>query len=151
MRRFATAIPVGIEPIAHELLVEARLLGALDVSVDRPEARRIRREHFVAQDDRAIHLAEFKFRIGDDDAALACMLGSTVVDRKREILNSIGIFKTDELSRLIKADVLVVIADLCLRGRCEDRFGQARRIHQPCRKLDAANCTRLLVVLYARA
>ena len=112
MRRFATAVPVGIEPIAHELLVEARLLGALDVGIDRPETRRIRREHFVAQDDRAIHLAEFEFRIGDDDAALACMLGSTVVDCKREILDSVGVIKTDELSRLVEADVLVVIADL---------------------------------------
>ena len=35
MRRFATAVPVDIEPIAHELLVEARLLGALDVGIDR--------------------------------------------------------------------------------------------------------------------
>ena len=34
------------------------------------------------------------------------MLGSTVIDRKREILDSIGIFETDELSRLIEACLL---------------------------------------------
>ena len=40
------------------------------ILVGGPEPRAVGREHFVDQDDFAVDLAEFEFRVGDDDAAL---------------------------------------------------------------------------------
>src|SRR5437764_889320 len=47
-------VPPGARrPIAHVLLVERRLRAARRVAVGRPEARRVGREHLVANDDAA--------------------------------------------------------------------------------------------------
>src|SRR5438045_7427947 len=58
-----------------------RSAAARLILVSRPEAGGIRREDLVDQDQLSIALPEFKFRIGDDDAALAG-------DRKSTRLNS---------------------------------------------------------------
>lgn len=71
LRRLARAVPIGIEPITHELLVEACLALSRLIGILRPEARGIRREHLIGQGERAIDRAEFELGIGDDDAMLA--------------------------------------------------------------------------------
>src|SRR5437764_5480622 len=72
-------------PVAHVLLVEARLTVAGLVAVRRPEARRVGREHLVAEDDRAVGAAaELELGVGEDDPALARMVGGRGVDRERE-------------------------------------------------------------------
>src|SRR5438128_1257424 len=53
----AAGAALRVEIIAQRLLVEARLRLAGLVGIDRPEARGIRRHHFVDQDDAAVPVA----------------------------------------------------------------------------------------------
>ncbi len=61
----------------------ARPPGAYDRQ--RPEARRIRRQHFVGQRDLAVDHPEFELRIGDDDAARPGVVRGLLVDRERQV------------------------------------------------------------------
>jgi hypothetical protein len=65
-------VPVQrFEIVAHELFVEGRRAAADTVRVDRPEARRIRRQSFVDERERTGRMdSELEFGVGDDDAAL---------------------------------------------------------------------------------
>src|SRR6266436_9338418 len=67
-RRFVPGL--RLQPVAHELLVEARRRLARPILVLWPEARRIRRQHLVhqAQDPGRVQ-SELELRIGDQDAA----------------------------------------------------------------------------------
>src|SRR6202022_881324 len=63
------------EVVADELFVEALLRPAGPVQIARPEARRIGRQHFVDQNNRALlrsvhETAELELGVGDDDAAV---------------------------------------------------------------------------------
>jgi hypothetical protein len=62
--------------IAHELLVKARRTLSRNIAFRRPEARRIRRQHFIHQRKFA-RIIEAKLELGirDDDAALARVVG----------------------------------------------------------------------------
>ena len=86
MRRVARAVPVGVEPIAHELLVKARLALAGLVLVLWPEARRVRRDDLVGQGELAVDQAKLEFRIGDDDAALGRVVGGRLIDLEHIII-----------------------------------------------------------------
>src|SRR5919106_571704 len=52
----------------------------------------------------------------------------------------------DDLRGALEVDVLVVVAELGLGRRGEDRLGQPLGLAQPSRKLDAAHRTRLAVL-----
>src|SRR3954451_619413 len=61
-------VPAGARcPVPHELLVETRLRAARLVRVGRPEARRVRSQHLVADDDPPGPVApELELRVGQD-------------------------------------------------------------------------------------
>ena len=72
-RRGRLLVPgLRLEPVAHELLVEARRADAGAVLGRRPEARGVGRERFVDQIELAGGVgAELELGVGDDDAARA--------------------------------------------------------------------------------
>ena len=92
LRRRRLAVPAAgmaldIEPVAQRLLVEAGLRPALGVTVERPEARRIRRHHLVDQQDLAVsRAAELELGVGDDDALLQRDVAAARVDEARQPL-----------------------------------------------------------------
>src|SRR5262249_7336612 len=64
------------QPVTHELLVERRRTYADAIFIRGPEARAVRRQHLVDQDDLARwQPAPLELRIGQDDAMTARMLG----------------------------------------------------------------------------
>src|SRR3954447_13660558 len=70
-------VPAGARcPVAHVLLVERRLPAPRAGAGGRPEARRVRREPLVPDHDPAgLGVApELELGVGEDDAALACVL-----------------------------------------------------------------------------
>src|SRR5688572_12191760 len=66
----ASGLALTVEVIAQRLLVEARLAATWLIAVRRPEARAVRRQHLVDQQDPPALGSEFELRVGDDDAAL---------------------------------------------------------------------------------
>src|SRR5829696_2342062 len=67
----APRAPLGVEPVAQRLLVEARLRAAGLVDIRRPEARAVGGEHLVGQHRAAGRVAaELELGVGDDDAAI---------------------------------------------------------------------------------
>ena len=154
LRRGRRLVPAGgARPVAHVLLVEARLPAARLVAVGRPEARRVGRQDLVAEHDRAVGAAaELELGVGEDDPALARVLGAAPVDRDRQpaqLLQQLAV--ADDLGGAVEVDVLVVVAHLGLgRGR-EDRLRQLLGLAQPGRQLDPADRAGGLVVLPARA
>ena len=60
----------AFQPVADKLFVKRRGIAADLVALRRPEAAGIGGEHFVHQGERAVGIQpEFKFGVGDDDAA----------------------------------------------------------------------------------
>jgi hypothetical protein len=79
-------VPVqGLEPVADELLVEARLRAAGLVIIGGPETGGVGREHFVGEDELAVNEAELELGIGDDDAAREGVFGGAAVDGEGQI------------------------------------------------------------------
>ena len=120
-------VPAGAgRPVAHVLLVEARLAVAGLVAVGRPEARRVGRQHLVAEHDRAVGAAaELELRVGEDDPALARVRGAELVDGDRQaaqLLEQLAV--ADDLGGAVEVHVLVVVAHLGLGGGREDRLGE---------------------------
>src|SRR5881397_960005 len=84
-RRWLVVPPARIEPVPDELLVERWLGRAGRVAIGRPEARRVRREHLVHQDQLAIDEAELELRVRHDDAALSGDLRPSLVQPDRHL------------------------------------------------------------------
>ncbi len=63
----------SLEIVAHKLFVERRLRTAGIVFCGGPKAGGIRRQGFVDPQELIIQEAEFKFRVGEDDAARLCV------------------------------------------------------------------------------
>src|SRR3954452_7133907 len=102
-------------PVAHVLLVERGLARARRVSVGRPEARRIGREHLVAHHDPArLGVAtELELRVGEDDPALACVLGGELLQLDRDTPQFLERGPVaEDLGGAVEVDVLVVVADV---------------------------------------
>jgi hypothetical protein len=79
------------QPIADELLVERRRVLAGGILIDRPEARAVRRQDLVDQDEIAAgQLTPFEFRIGDDDAARPSILGGLALNVDGELAKLVG-------------------------------------------------------------
>src|ERR1022692_2377797 len=87
-----------------------------------PEPRRIRRQHFIAQNELALHETKLKFRIGDDHA-LGLRVGRRPrVNPQREIPQSRAHLRAHQRAHRFERDILVVAA-LRLRGWREDWRG----------------------------
>src|SRR6185503_10701607 len=86
-RRGRRLVPAGAgRPVAHVLLVEARLPTADLVLVGGPEARGVRRADLVAENELAVRVKpELELRVGEDDPALARVIRDGLVDRDRHL------------------------------------------------------------------
>src|SRR4051812_18722382 len=86
LRRRRLFIPaLGARPVADELLVEGGGRGARLVARRRPEARGVRGQHLVGEDDLGTGAAaELELGVGEDDPALGCVLGAALVDLDRD-------------------------------------------------------------------
>ena len=78
---------------------------------------------------------------------MAC---SRFVHLDGQVADGGSIFGPDKLFALLEADVLVVVANLGLRGRSEDGFRQLGGIYQAFGELNATYSARLLIVLQTR-
>src|ERR1019366_7373702 len=153
-RRRWRAIPAARRrPVAHELLVEARLRAARLVALGVPEARGVGGQHLVAEDQRAVgRETELELRVGQDDAAGASVLGGALVHRNRGVAHPLGqAAVADRRTRALEIDVLVVVAQRGLRRRGEQRLGQPLGFAQPTRQRDPADRAAALIVAPARA
>ena len=75
-------------------------------------------------------LRELELGVGDDDAALARMLGGEFVDADRGVPYARRELGTDDTRRLLEADGLVVRAHGRLGRRREQRLRQPRGLLQ---------------------
>src|SRR5580700_4498277 len=76
-------VPVeGLQVVAYELLVETRRAHARAIAVRRPEARGVRRQHFIDERESALAVdAEFELGVGDDDGAAGRVFGRQTLQR----------------------------------------------------------------------
>src|SRR5690606_15516867 len=122
------------------------------VALARPEARAVRREHLIDDHERAIRQrAELEFRVGDDDARLLRHLAATLIDREAALAQLVRELVADATLHLVERDVLVVLTDLRLRRRREDRRIQTRALRQPLRQGLTSQGPVRLVLLPRRA
>ncbi len=132
------------------MLVVAGLDLALLVAGGRPETAGVGREALVDQRDLAIDDTKLELGVGDDDAAGRGILGSSLVDLEGQVANLRGDVLADDLAATLERDVLVVVADLGLRGRREQRLGKLGGLGQTLGQLDAADGAVLVIGLLAR-
>ena len=97
-------------PVAHVLLVEARLAAADLKAVGRPVARGVGRQDLVADDQLAGGVeAELELGVGEDHAALARVGGGEGVQLDRDIAHALHQRAVaDELGGALEVDRLVV-------------------------------------------
>ncbi len=129
------------------------------VDVRRPEPRGIGRQHLVSDDDIPFFVkAELEFRVGDDDALFKGVGGAFFVYREREVAELLrvvlsvsgeALFKI--VDRLLKGDVLVVIAEIGLRGGGVEGLGELLRLDETGGQLNPADGSVLKIALPARA
>src|SRR5207248_7149608 len=145
-------VPSGrLAVVADELLVEAVLRAAGLVRLARPEARRVRRQRLVAEDEVAVRVEpELELRVRDDDPGRPGVLRRGGVQADRDLLDLAQPRFSDELGGLVAGDVLVV-AGLGLRRGREDRLRQLLGLAQPGRQRVARRRAGRLVILPARA
>src|SRR4029077_41519 len=80
-RRGRRLIPIErLQIVAHELFVETRWALSDGILVLWPEARRVRREAFVNQEQISINNAKLKFRIRDDDSLLIGVIAAARIN-----------------------------------------------------------------------
>src|SRR5207248_7615232 len=83
------ALPILQEPVAHVLLVVGRLLSPGLPLRRRPEPRRVRSQHLVAERQRTRSVVtELHLGVRENDAGLLGEFCATLVDRKSTRLNS---------------------------------------------------------------
>src|SRR3954469_17104657 len=108
----------GVEPVAHVLLVEAFRALALAPGIERPEARRVRRERLVDEGQRAgrVH-PELELGVRDDDAARERVVGGGAVELERRLAHGSRALRADGGLGAREVDVLVMLAGLGLGSR----------------------------------
>src|SRR5690606_11635003 len=100
------------------LLVERRLAAARLVALARPEARAVRRQHLVDDDQPAVRQhAELELRVGDDDPGLFGDLATALIDREAALAQLVRELVTYATLHVVERDVLVVLTDFRLRRR----------------------------------
>ena len=135
IRQCPVIVRICLEPVACELLVKGRLSVSRLISVCRPEAGAVRCEHLVSEHDISVLVqTELKFRVSDDDTACQSVIRTFLVQSDSVIAQLCGILLTlaresflQVFDTLLIGDIFVMIADLCLCGRCVDRFRQRTR------------------------
>ncbi|MNS95725.1 hypothetical protein D3C72_1299950 [compost metagenome] len=100
--------------------------------------------------DAIVVQAEFELGVGDDDAARGRVFGGRLVKLNGHVAHLGGQFGADALFHFSKADIFVMLAQLGLGRRGEDRFRQFFRLLQARWQLDAADAARVLVIFPAR-
>src|SRR3989475_9137136 len=114
--------------------------------------RGIRRQHLVHDVQAAIGVGtELELGIGQDDAALARVVGGELVDAQGGVAHALGQVGTDLLHHRIEIDVLVMVADGGLGRGGEDRLRQLLGLAQAVGQVDTADLAGALVVLPAAA
>ena len=159
LRRRGFRVMRANNAVADGLLVIRRLRLACLITFERPEAGAVRRQDLVAKDDLAILIeAELELRVGDDDAARKSIRSALLVDGNRIVAQFLGILHAmarelllEDSSALLEGDILVVVAELCLRARREDRLRQLLGFLEASRQLDAADRAVLLIACPAAA
>src|SRR5699024_6012451 len=98
----------GGQPVAHELLVQARRGAAGGVGVRGPAPARVRGEHLVAERQRPVHAgaAELELGVGEDDAALVGDPAGPLEHGEGQGLELLGELLAQQLPRLRDGDVL---------------------------------------------
>src|SRR5690606_20793726 len=97
-----------LEVIADELLIETRLTAPRRVRVPGPEARRVRRQHLVNQQQLGAEQAELELRVSNDDATRVGVLDTARIELQGEVPQTGNEIATDNFASLRLADVLVV-------------------------------------------
>lgn len=142
------------QPIPQKLLVET-LLGPPDlVLVFRPEPRRIGRQDLIGQHNLVRLRVEPKLelRVGDDDAPGEGVVVGNLVELEGERGDGRGVGFPDQSGRLVRMDVLIVLAELRLRAWGVDGpVGESLALPQSGGDLDAVHGARLLVLLPRRS
>src|SRR5450830_1122123 len=84
-RRLLPAVD-GFQIVAHELLVERWWRDPDLVAVGWPETRRVGGQHLIHQVQYALVVeAEFKFGVGDDDAACRRVIGGSLIQLDADV------------------------------------------------------------------
>ena len=129
------------------------------ISFQGPETAAVGSEHLIAEHDYAVLIqTELEFRIRDDDPSGQRIISAFFVQRDRAVADGLGVFSAaagelllQHFHALLEADVLVVVADLCLGAGCVDGLGKLGALLKSLRKLNAAHCAVLLVACPAAA
>ena len=124
------------QPIACKLLVEGRLGMSCLVALCRPETGAVRSQHLITKNDVAILIqTELKLGICDNDTFFQCVLRTFFVKCNRVFTQLICILLSlarevffQMIYALLIGDVFIMIANLCLSGRCVDRLRQLVRL-----------------------
>ena len=124
------------QPIACKLLVEGRLGMSCLVALCRPETGAVRSQHLITKNDVAILIqTELKLGICDNDTFFQCVLRTFFVKCNRVFTQLICILFSlarevffQMIYALLIGDVFIMIANLCLSGRCVDRLRQFVRL-----------------------
>src|SRR5690606_1747311 len=120
----------GIEVVPNRLLVQRRLRPAGDVALPRPESGRVRGQHLVDQEERAVRgVPELELRVRNDDVRLGRDDLASLVEREAQATEGAGERVAEPLPHGVERDVLVV-ALLGLGGRGEDRRVEALALDQ---------------------
>jgi hypothetical protein len=145
-----------LEVVAHVLLVEVVLLPARLMTVRRPIARAVRRQHLIDQDQlvgaAALGIqgvAELELRVGKNDPAVQGILGPGGVDGQGRVPQPLDDLPPAHRTGLLEVQRLVVAARGLGRGR-EDRLGQPVSIAEAFGQRHAAHGSALLVLAPAR-
>ncbi len=101
--------------------------------------------------DAVLVQAELELGVGDDDAAGGGVFGGGGVEGDADVAHLGGQLLADAVFHLFEGDVLVVLADVGLGGRGEQRLGQLVGLAQAGGQLDAADGAACLIVLPAGA
>src|SRR5438552_4725412 len=138
----------ALEVVAYILLIEGRLRSAGTVEGARPEARGVRRQDFIAEDDFTVVDAELKFCICYDNPFGKRIGRRLQVEGKRQALQLVRSFFPDNPDHFLEGNVDIV-AFLGLRGRGEQWFGQLVAFPKPGRQFDSADAPGFAVLLPA--
>mmetsp|Transcript_22396 Transcript_22396/g.60074 ORF Transcript_22396/g.60074 Transcript_22396/m.60074 type:complete len:309 (+) Transcript_22396:453-1379(+) len=139
-----------LEVVAHVLLVERVLLAPHLVPLLRPVPRAVGCEHLIAEHERrcvaAGDRAKLHLGVGDEDAARLGEGGGELIDLLCDRRHRRARRLAQDLVAPLDGDVLVVVAQLRLGRRREQRRRQLRAVLQARGQRVAADAARLLVV-----
>ena len=104
-----------VEPVANELLVEARRIRSGLIFLSGPEAGGIGGQDFVAEDKCALGVfAKLKFRVRDNDALFRGVFSGTRIEFEGVLAEFVGEILSDAMFQLLDGDIFVVLAEFGL-------------------------------------